>query len=177
MQPAAPAMRTLWVTAAGTLIALVAFTVPLAAISSTATGLGADTSGRAWILSSTSVGLGAALLSAGTLADDHGRRRTFVTGAAVLAVASVAAAVAPSTLPFVIARSVQGVGGAEVFAEFGEGVGVGDLHGAECVGRVFDESCVPLPTPPSPAVNAARTSWTGMHPAGPTARTGHCHHW
>ncbi|MEU7631086.1 MFS transporter [Nocardia sp. NPDC049220] len=108
--------RTLSVAAGGTLIALIAFTAPLATINPTAAALGADTAGRTWILSSMSIGLGAVLLSAGTIADDFGRRRTFVGGAIVLAGASVAAALAPSTLPFVIARIAQGVGGAAVIA-------------------------------------------------------------
>ena len=63
-----------------------------------------------------SIGLGAALLSTGTVSDDFGRRRTFAAGLLVLAVGSVAAAVAPGTLVFVLARVVQGVGGAAAVA-------------------------------------------------------------
>ena len=63
-----------------------------------------------------SIGLGAALLSTGTVSDDFGRRRTFAAGLLVLAVGSVAAAVAPGTLVFVLARLVQGVGGAAAVA-------------------------------------------------------------
>ena len=44
-----------------------------------------------------SVGLGAVLLSTGTIADDYGRRRTFVAGMLVLALASFLAALAPQT--------------------------------------------------------------------------------
>ncbi len=101
--------RTLAVAAAGTLLTLVAFTATLATINPTAVDLAADTAGRTWILSSMSIGLGAVLLSAGTLADDHGRRRVFVAGAIVLAAASVVAALAPGVLPFVLARVAQGV--------------------------------------------------------------------
>ncbi len=83
------ARRTLTVAGLGTMLTLVAFTAPLAILNATATSLGADTAGRIWILSSMSVGLGAVLLSAGTLADAYGRRRAFVAGLLVLAIAWV----------------------------------------------------------------------------------------
>ena len=102
--------------AAGTLLTLVAFTAPFATLTSTAAGLGAGAAGRTWILSSMSVGLGAALLSTGTVADDVGRRRTFVAGSLLLAAASALAAVAPEVLGFVVLRVLQGVGGAAVLA-------------------------------------------------------------
>ncbi|MDJ0392557.1 MFS transporter [Rhodococcus sp. G-MC3] len=108
--------RTLTVAALGTLLTLVAFTAPLATINSTAATLGSDAAGKTWILSSMSIGLGAALLIAGTIADDFGRRRTFVIGAVVLALGSVACAVAPNTPVFVVARIVQGLGGAALVA-------------------------------------------------------------
>jgi MFS family permease len=110
------ARRALGVAALGTLLTLFAFTAPLATLNSTAASLGADLAGRIWILSSMSIGLGAALLSTGTIADDIGRRRSFVAGAAVLAVASVVGALAPNVLVFVLARLLQGVGGAAVIA-------------------------------------------------------------
>lgn len=114
---AAPrARRTLAVAAFGTLVTLVGFTAPLATLNATAAGLGADAAGRIWILSSMSVGLGAALLGTGTVADDVGRRRTFVAGAVVLALASFLAALAGGVLVFVLARVLQGLGGAAVVA-------------------------------------------------------------
>lgn len=104
------------VAALGTLVTLVAFTAPIATLNSTAASLGAGTSGRTWILSSMSIGLGAALLSTGTISDDFGRRRTFAAGMAVLVLGSVLGAVAPGTLVFVAARVLQGLGGAAVVA-------------------------------------------------------------
>ena len=89
-----------------------AFTAPLANINQTVAGLGAGVSGRTWILSSMSIGLGAFLLTAGRVADDFGRRRTFVAGSLVLAVGSVVAALTPDVEVFVLARIVQGIGGA-----------------------------------------------------------------
>src|SRR5262249_19485839 len=72
--------------------------------------------GRTWILSSMSIGLGALLLTAGRVADDFGRRRTFVVGSAVVAVGSLVAALTPDVTVFVAARILQGVGGAAVVA-------------------------------------------------------------
>src|SRR3954447_2903829 len=98
------------------MVALVAFTAPLATVNLTVAGLGAGTSGRTWILSSMSIGLGAFLLTAGRIADDFGRRRTFVAGAVVGARGSVIAALTPDVEVFVLARIGQGIGGAAVVA-------------------------------------------------------------
>ena len=114
--PSTVQRRSLVIASLGTLLTLVAFTAPLATINPTATTLGSDAAGKTWILSSMSIGLGAALLTAGTVADDFGRRRTFAIGAVVLAAGSVACAVAPTTLIFVIARIAQGIGGAALVA-------------------------------------------------------------
>ena len=108
--------RALAVAASGTLLTLMAFTAPLATINSTALDLMSDAAGRTWILSSMSIGLAAALLTTGTVADDFGRRRTFVLGAVVLAVGAIVCAVSPNTLIFVLARILQGLGGAAVVA-------------------------------------------------------------
>ena len=108
--------RQLTVAALGTFLSLVAFTVPVATLNPIAATLGSGTSGRTWILSSMSIGLGAALLSTGTISDDFGRRRTFETGALVLALGSVLSALSTGTGVFVLARVVQGVGAAAVIA-------------------------------------------------------------
>ena len=110
------ARRTLLSATLGTLTVLVAFTAPLANINQTAAGLGAGVSGRTWILSSMSIGLGAFLLTAGRVADDFGRRRTFVAGSLVLAVGSVVATLTPDVEVFVLARILEGMGGAAVVA-------------------------------------------------------------
>jgi len=110
------ARRTLLSATLGTLAVLVVFTAPLANLNQTAAGLDAGASGRTWILSSMSIGLGAFLLTAGRVADDFGRRRTFVAGSLVLAVGSTIAAFTPDVEVFVLARIVEGVGGAAVIA-------------------------------------------------------------
>ena len=55
--------RQLTVAALGTFLSLVAFTVPVATLNPIAATLGSGTSGRTWILSSMSIGLGAFLLT------------------------------------------------------------------------------------------------------------------
>lgn len=107
---------TLRVVAVATATSLAAFTAPLATITSTAAGLGAGPAGRTWILSSMAIGLGAFLLSAGTLADDRGRRRVFVAGLGLLVAASVVCAAAPGEVVFVLGRVGQGAGAAAVIA-------------------------------------------------------------
>ncbi len=110
------ARRTLASATIGTVAVLVAFTAPLANVNQTAAGLDAGPSARTWILSSMSIGLGAFLLTAGRVADDYGRRRTFVAGALLLAVGSLVAAVTPDVEVFVAARVLEGIGGAAVVA-------------------------------------------------------------
>jgi MFS family permease len=109
------AARTLAVASAGTLLVLVAFTT-LATMPATAVGVHAGVGAQAWILSGMSVGCAAGLLAGGALGDDYGRRRTFLTGAAILAAGSLLGAVASGALLLVAARIVQGMGGAAVMA-------------------------------------------------------------
>ena len=105
----------LTVTSVGTFLALIAFTLPLADLPTIVGALGAGPAESAWILSSMSVGLAGALLIAGRLADDYGRRRMFVIGCAVLAAGSLAALV-PNVSIFIAGRIVAGIGGAAITA-------------------------------------------------------------
>src|SRR5215213_5570274 len=107
---------TLAIGAAGTLLVLVAFTTPLTTLVSTAAGLGAGLGAQAWMLSAMNVGTAAGLMSSGAIGDDYGRRRTFLAGALVLAGSSVLGALAPNALVLVLARVLQGLGGAAVLA-------------------------------------------------------------
>ncbi len=114
--PSKLAGRTLWVAAAGTFISLIAFTTPVASLADTARSLHAGPSAQAWILSSMSLGLAVALLTSGAIADDVGRRRVFVLGAVVLALASIPCAIAVDPLELIIGRVFQGIGAAAVIA-------------------------------------------------------------
>ena len=57
-----------------TALAMIAYIAPLTTITAVAADLGAGPAARAWILSSTSVGLAAGLLATGVLGDRIGRR-------------------------------------------------------------------------------------------------------
>ncbi|MFB4204367.1 putative multidrug resistance protein MdtD [wastewater metagenome] len=104
------------VAAAGPLLVLVAFTLPLTTLMSTAGALGVGPGIQAWIMSGMSVGAAAGLLSSGAIGDDYGRRRVFVGGALLLAIASILGALAPTALVLVIARVLGGLGGAAILA-------------------------------------------------------------
>ena len=107
---------TLRVAGAATALVLVAFTMPLGLLATIAPDLTAGDVGRTWILSSMSVGLAGALLVAGSLADDLGRRRVFLAGLTVFGVGGLVAAAAPSVLVLALARALQGLGGAALLA-------------------------------------------------------------
>lgn len=68
--------------------------------------------GLSWILNAYAVVLGALLVTAGRLADDHGRKRLFLLGLLVFGAASAACGLAPSVPLLVAARAVQAVGAA-----------------------------------------------------------------
>ena len=65
-----------------------------------------------WIVNAYTLMLGALILIAGALGDRVGRRRVFVIGIVIFAIASLACAVATSSLVMIAARAVQGVGAA-----------------------------------------------------------------
>src|SRR5919107_1100363 len=81
--------RTLLMASSATLLVLITFVTPLATAVRTTVDLDAGPGAQAWLLSAMSVGLAAALLTAGVLADDLGRRRVFCAGLALLAVGAV----------------------------------------------------------------------------------------
>jgi MFS family permease len=60
--------------------------------------------------------LAALVLTAGSLADRFGRRRLFAVGLAIFTVASLLCALAPDPTFLNLARALQGVGGAVLFA-------------------------------------------------------------
>ena len=107
---------------ASTLVSMVAYAAPLGNAVTLTRAFAASTAGTTWILSSMSVGLAVAMLGAGVLADEVGRRRVFRVGAAVFALGSVACTAATfgghgaATAVFVGGRVVEGVGAAGMIA-------------------------------------------------------------
>jgi EmrB/QacA subfamily drug resistance transporter len=65
-----------------------------------------------WVVESYSLMLSALLLVGGSLGDRFGRRRVYALGIGLFTLASVACGLAPSATWLILARGVQGVGGA-----------------------------------------------------------------
>jgi EmrB/QacA subfamily drug resistance transporter len=74
--------------------------------------LDASTSSLQWILNGYLLTLASLILLGGSLGDRHGRRRIFVIGVAVFTVASLLCAIAPNAELLIVARLLQGIGGA-----------------------------------------------------------------
>ena len=108
--------RALVLVSLGTALVLVTYVTPMATIPQTAADLGAGSAARAWILSSMSVGLAAALLASGAVGDALGRRRAYVVGLVAAGLGSLLCAGATGSAVFVGARVLEGVGGAAVLA-------------------------------------------------------------
>ncbi|MBP2371641.1 MFS transporter [Pseudonocardia parietis] len=108
--------RAVFVTAAGTFLAMTAFSGPLSIITAIAADLGSGPVATSWILSSMSLGLAVTMLIAGALGDELGHRRVFLVGAVLLAVGSAVCGLAPGSAVLVAGRIVQGVGAAALVA-------------------------------------------------------------
>ncbi|CAN5551114.1 MFS transporter [soil metagenome] len=102
--------------ALGTALVLVTYVTPIVSVPVTASDLGVGVAGRAWILSSMSVGLAAALLVSGVIGDTVGRRRVSDAGLVLLALGAVLCAVAWGPGAVIVGSVVEGVGGAAVLA-------------------------------------------------------------
>jgi EmrB/QacA subfamily drug resistance transporter len=74
--------------------------------------LDAGTSSLQWIVNGYMLTLASLILIGGSLGDRHGRRRIFAYGVAMFTAASLLCAVAPSAEALIVARLLQGVGGA-----------------------------------------------------------------
>ena len=76
--------------------------------------LGLSTTALGWVITAYTLVFGGCLLAAGRLADRVGRRRAFIGGMVVFAVASLACGLAPSGAALLGGRVVQGLGAALV---------------------------------------------------------------
>jgi EmrB/QacA subfamily drug resistance transporter len=74
--------------------------------------LGAEASGLQWIVNAYLLPLSALLLLGGAAGDKFGRRRLFLLGIALFALASMLCALATSLLPLIAGRALQGVASA-----------------------------------------------------------------
>jgi EmrB/QacA subfamily drug resistance transporter len=69
-----------------------------------------------WVVDAYALGLATCVLTAGSLADLFGRKRLFVIGVVLFTIASAACGLANDSRFLIIARGVQGIGGAIMFA-------------------------------------------------------------
>ncbi len=74
--------------------------------------LGGGLAAQQWIVDAYLLTLGSLILVAGAVSDVYGRIRVLRVGLAIFGVASLAIALAPDPLVLILARGVQGVGGA-----------------------------------------------------------------
>src|SRR5919198_691101 len=113
-------MRRKWWTliavSAATFMLLLDITVVNVALPSIREDLGASFTDRQWVVDAYALTLAALVLTAGSLADRLGRRRVFAAGLTIFSGASLLCALAPDPTFLNLARAVQGVGGAIMFA-------------------------------------------------------------
>ena len=100
------------VTVIGSGMAFLDGTVVNVALPSIGRDLGASTSALQWILNGYMLTLASLILLGGSLGDRYGRRRIFIAGAGLFTLASLFCAIAPTPQLLVVARSLEGVGGA-----------------------------------------------------------------
>src|ERR1700754_214031 len=107
---------TLIAVCTATFILLLDITVVNVALPDIARDLKANFTDLQWVIDAYTLTLAAFLLMAGSLADQYGRRAIFSVGIVIFIVSSAVCGFATSPLMLNLARAVQGVGGAFMFA-------------------------------------------------------------
>ena len=102
----------LYVLCAGMLMIVLDVTVVNVALPSIQSDLGFSQSSLAWVVNAYLISFGGLLLLSGRFGDILGRKTVFMAGLALFTVASLACGLADSQEVLVIARFVQGIGGA-----------------------------------------------------------------
>jgi EmrB/QacA subfamily drug resistance transporter len=99
-------------TVLGSALVMIDGTVVNVALSRIGTELGAEFAGLQWTVNAYTLALAALILLGGSLGDRFGRRRVFVIGVVWFALASLLCGLAPDIRTLIVARGLQGVGGA-----------------------------------------------------------------
>lgn len=107
---------TLLAVCVATFMLLLDITVVNVALPDIQKSLGASLSSLQWVVDAYSLTLAAFLLTAGSLADRIGRRRVFAVGFLIFTVASFLCGISFNATVLNLARGLQGVGGAAMFA-------------------------------------------------------------
>jgi MFS family permease len=102
----------LYVLCLGVLMIVLDVTIVNVALPSIQAELGFTQSNLAWVVNAYLIAFGGLLLLAGRLGDLVGQRRVFLIGLTIFTAASVLCGVSSSQVMLVLARFVQGVGGA-----------------------------------------------------------------
>jgi EmrB/QacA subfamily drug resistance transporter len=100
----------------GTFMLLVDVTIVTVALPAISTSLDASFSSLRWILDIYALLLAALVMAAGATSDLVGRRKTYLGGLVVFAIASLACGISPNIETLIAARAVQGLGAAAMFA-------------------------------------------------------------
>jgi EmrB/QacA subfamily drug resistance transporter len=108
--------HTLLVAAGASALLLLDVTAVNVALPAIERGLDASFAELQWVIDAYALTLAAVLLTTGALADRLGRRRVFLAGLGVFAAASALCGLAGSAVVLDLARALQGVGGAAMFA-------------------------------------------------------------
>jgi EmrB/QacA subfamily drug resistance transporter len=107
---------TLVAVAVGVFMLLLDVTIVNVALPDIEQSLGASLADLQWVIDAYALTLAALLLTAGSLADLYGRRRTFAVGIVVFTLGSALCGAAQSPLFLTLSRAFQGVGGAIMFS-------------------------------------------------------------
>ena len=107
---------TLMAVSVATIMLLLDITVVNTALPEIQRDLDASFTDLQWVIDAYALTLAAVVLTAGSLADRLGRRRVFAAGLVVFTLASLLCGLAPDPTSLNLARGVQGIGGAIMFA-------------------------------------------------------------
>ena len=107
---------TLAVVCLATAMLMLDIAVVNTALSHIAADLDSSVTGLQWIVDAYTLALATVVLTAGSVADRLGRRRIFAWGMAIFTVTSLVCATATTIAVLDIARAVQGIGAAMMFA-------------------------------------------------------------
>src|SRR5690242_7191746 len=107
---------TLGAVCVATFMLLLDITVVNTALPAIQRDLGGSFTDLQWVVDAYALSLAALVLTAGSLADRLGRRRVFATGLGIFSAASLMCGLAPDPTFLNIARAIQGIGGAIMFA-------------------------------------------------------------
>ena len=99
-----------------TFMAVFDIAVVYLALPSMERSIGASLADQVWIASAYGVTEAGFTLAAGTLGDLYGRKRVYIMGIVLFTLASIASGLAPTTLVLIVARFIQGIGGAIMMA-------------------------------------------------------------